>query len=71
MTSHEFAKQLLEGPNLPIRVPRVVEYDNEEGALEIPVIAQEGAIKDEDEYEEFEVLIISQNRGGVSRHDER
>ena len=61
MTSHQFAKQLLEGPDLPIRVPRVVEYDHEEAALEIPVIAQDVAFKDGDEYEEFEVLIISQN----------
>lgn len=31
MTAHEFARKLLDGPDLPIVVPKVVEYsDNEE-----------------------------------------
>lgn len=40
MTTHEFAKQLLELPELPIVVPRVVEYeDDPDDSIAEPKIA--------------------------------
>jgi hypothetical protein len=57
MTSHQFAKQLLEGPDLPILVPRVVEYDDEQGGLETPIVTQDEALTEDEESRD--VLIIS------------
>jgi len=40
MTTHEFAKQLLDGPDIVILVPKCLEYDdNPDGSCANPLIA--------------------------------
>lgn len=40
MTTHELAKQLLDGPNIGVVVPRVIEYDdNPDDSCADPVIS--------------------------------
>ena len=46
MTSHEFARQLLEGPDLPIITPKVKEYDDS-GELMDPLFAQVDGVDDD------------------------
>lgn len=53
MTTHEFAKKLLDGPNIPIYVPKVVSYDDSEECFEDPIISitpgqssDEGSLQD-------------------------
>jgi hypothetical protein len=41
VTSHEFAQQLLAGPNLPILVPKVIEWNDSEDCAADPVVAME------------------------------
>lgn len=40
MTSHELAKQLLAGPDLPIGIHAVKEWDDDDEALKTPIIEQ-------------------------------
>lgn len=42
MTSHEFARQLLAGPDLPIVTPRVLMHDDEEDSCSmVPRVDEE------------------------------
>jgi hypothetical protein len=42
MTAHAFARQLLAGPDLPIFVPKVVEYsDDDEDCVADPLVTEE------------------------------
>lgn len=59
MTSHEFAQQLLAGPDLPIFHPPVKEYDElEDAALFDPVVTKSEVWSNITDQEE-EALIIS------------
>lgn len=60
MTSHQFAQQLLAGPDLPIWHPKVIEYDQEEESpLYEPSVTSSHATHGYDQESEHEVLIIS------------
>lgn len=57
MTSHEFAQKLLAGPDLPIGLPAVKEYDTDDGRIGEPVVSE---VQGEDEDESpVKILIIS------------
>lgn len=58
MTSHELARQLLEGPDLPIGMPAVKEWDDDDEAIKTIVIEQIEAEKADTE-EPCEVLLIT------------
>lgn len=62
-TSHGFARQLLEGPDLPILIQKVIEWDDSEDCCAIPVVSQ---TKGEETAtgEECDVLIISYREDG-------
>ena len=56
MTSHEFANQLLTGPDLPIFVPKIKEYDDDGNCFVEPVVAP---ITADDEHDRpHEILLI-------------
>lgn len=59
MTAHEFARKLLEGPDLLIVTPRVVEYsDDEEDNMRTPVAnVEEGT--DPDTFAPVKFIMIS------------
>jgi hypothetical protein len=58
MTAHQFAKQLLEGPDLPIFVPAVVEYDDSDESAKTPIVTKiRGERTDNDE--PCDLLMIS------------
>lgn len=59
MTSHEFAHQLLSGPDLSIGLPKVTDYDDGDTALRDPFVQQMTAETFEDSGEEIQVLVIS------------
>ena len=71
MTSHQFAKELLAGPDLFIMVPKVKEYsDNEEDCCAVPSVSkQEGHNNITDQ--PCEVLVISYQPEGGRRVDAR
>jgi hypothetical protein len=58
MTAHQFAKQLLEGPDLPIFVPAVIEYDDSDESARTPLVTKiRGESTDTDEL--CDLLMIS------------
>lgn len=58
MTAHQFAKKLLEGPDLPIFVPAVVEYDDSDESVRTPIVTKiRGERTDTDE--PCDLLMIS------------
>ena len=58
MTSHQFAKELLGGPDLPIFVPAVLEYDDSDESARTPLITPiRGERTDNDE--QCNLLMIS------------
>lgn len=57
MTAHEFARQLLAGPDLPICVPVVKEYDHDTEDMPAPVVNETDAETWNDK--RIRVLVIS------------
>ncbi len=68
ITAHQFATLLLQGPDLPILVPKVKEYDDdEENCCATPVVVQDEGWNTEKD-EPCQILIIDQPANGA---DER
>jgi hypothetical protein len=60
MTAHQFARQLLEGPDLPIGVPACT-YDPDDNALYAPEVCEVDADETEGD-EQRKLLLISYRR---------
>lgn len=56
VTAHEFARWLLEGPDLPIMVPKVIEYDDSEDCCADPFVTTEKGQNSDGE--EMDILLI-------------
>lgn len=62
MTAHQFAHKLLEGPDLPIFAPAVIEYDDAEDSFREPVIYKYSAqIHDSDEFQDVFAITYSES----------
>lgn len=70
MRSHDFAMKLLEGPDLPILIPKVIEWDDSDDCCAHPVVTkEEGRITATDE--PCDVLIISYQESPPARWGQR
>lgn len=64
MTAHELAKKLLDGPDLPIVVPKVKEYsDEDEDSCATPTVSNHEGRDPNDE--PIEVLVISYSANAI------
>jgi hypothetical protein len=67
MTAHDFARQLLSGPDLPILVPKVREYDDDEdNCCADPFIVEDDG-KNRITGDHCRILIIDQAANSHSR----
>lgn len=70
MTAHQLAKQLLEGPDLPIFVPAVVEYDDSDESARIPLVTKtRGGRTDTDEPCDLLMISYEANAELSDRHE--
>lgn len=70
MRSHDFAMKLLEGPDLPILIPKVIEWDDSDDCCAHPVVTkEEGRLTATDE--PCDVLIISYQDSPPARWGQR
>jgi hypothetical protein len=61
ISSHEFARQLLAGPDLPIVIPQVEEYKTDEQYVFEPPVVTEAKAWFGDDKPLFDILVISYN----------